>query len=115
MTRQPGGDRYFDFLRGDERYKYGFGEVDVCAHTWLLPRASSGRSLRLSFALTHINEHRKGMAFQPAFDLQHASRAADTAIVYGGGRALARGVAYSMLPRLASRGPDPPWVRRYHG
>jgi CelD/BcsL family acetyltransferase involved in cellulose biosynthesis len=56
------GMRYFDFLRGDERYKYRFGGVDVCDDTWLLPRGLSGQSLRLSFGLSRVNERRKRLA-----------------------------------------------------
>jgi CelD/BcsL family acetyltransferase involved in cellulose biosynthesis len=43
------GARVFDFLRGQEPYKYRFGAVDKVDTTLLLPHGPSGLLLRLKF------------------------------------------------------------------
>lgn len=45
------GVRVYDFLRGAEAYKYRFGATDRVDETWLVPRGSSGRLLRLRYRL----------------------------------------------------------------
>ena len=45
------GVRTFDFLRGDERYKYRFGAVDAIDRSYLLARGLSGHALELELAV----------------------------------------------------------------
>jgi CelD/BcsL family acetyltransferase involved in cellulose biosynthesis len=58
LARQN-GVRYFDFLRGEERYKYRFGGTDVYDETWLLPRGLNGQPLLWSFRISRANARRK--------------------------------------------------------
>jgi CelD/BcsL family acetyltransferase involved in cellulose biosynthesis len=39
------GAHTFDFLRGNEPYKYRFGARDRCDRTWLVPRGPAGALL----------------------------------------------------------------------
>lgn len=45
------GVRTFDFLRGDEPYKYRFGAVDRTDRGWLRPRGPGGALLGLKHLL----------------------------------------------------------------
>ncbi len=45
------GARVFDFLRGQEPYKYRFGAMDRVDTTWLAPRGAAGRILDLQFGM----------------------------------------------------------------
>ena len=45
------GVQTFDFLRGDEPYKYRFGAVDTFDRSYLLARGLSGRALELELAV----------------------------------------------------------------
>ena len=49
----PSGVQTFDFLRGDEPYRYRFGAVDSFDHSYLLARGLSGRALELELAVRH--------------------------------------------------------------
>lgn len=52
------GARWFDFLRGDEGYKYRFGAQDRLDETWLFPRGSSGVLTDWKFALIRARRAR---------------------------------------------------------
>jgi CelD/BcsL family acetyltransferase involved in cellulose biosynthesis len=52
------GLRSFDFLRGDERYKYRFGATDVFDETWLLPRGLNSQPLVWGYGLTNAAKRR---------------------------------------------------------
>lgn len=52
------GARWFDFLRGDESYKYRFGAEDRLDETWLFPRGSSGVLTDWKFALIRARRAR---------------------------------------------------------
>lgn len=44
------GARVFDFLRGDEPFKYRFGAEDHVDTTWIVPRSLSGDALTLAYS-----------------------------------------------------------------
>jgi len=48
----------FDFLRGDEDYKYRLGASDVVDETWLLPRGLSGRLLEWKYSRARSDQAR---------------------------------------------------------
>ena len=50
MSSQDGVET-FDFLRGTEPYKYRFGAVNECDHSYLLVRGPAGRALDLTHRL----------------------------------------------------------------
>ena len=58
----------FDFLRGDEDYKYRLGASDVVDETWLLPRGMSGRLLEWKYRRARADQARdllRGPAARP--------------------------------------------------
>jgi CelD/BcsL family acetyltransferase involved in cellulose biosynthesis len=54
------GARCFDFLRGNEPYKYRFGAVDRIDETWLLPRGLGGWILGRKHQLIRAQRRRAG-------------------------------------------------------
>ena len=58
-VRSAGGHT-FDFLRGEEPYKYRFGAEDSLNETWILPESPSGRLLSHAYRAANAFRARRG-------------------------------------------------------